>query len=167
MNKFEKVSFEQFCKDFFKTQQGNVSQEELLEIYNNIKLPQRATKGSAGYDFFSPFHLQLDNEYITFPTGIRWVTDNPNLVLLLLPRSGLGFKFGTHLRNTVGVIDSDYCNADNGGHIMVKLAAQEQNIVEAGKGIMQGIIVPYVLADNDTDPTALRSGGFGSTTEVK
>lgn len=167
MNKFEKVSFEQFYKDFFETQQCEISREELLEIYNNIKLPQRATEGSAGYDFFSPFGINLDNEYITIPTGIRWVTDSPNLVLLLFPRSGLGFKYGVHLRNTTGVIDSDYCNADNSGHIMVKIAAQNQCSIGAGKGLIQGIIVPCVFTDIDTHPTAKRIGGFGSTTEVQ
>ena len=90
MNKFEKVPFDQFVKDFFNTQSftpDEVSEDTLLEIYNNIKLPQRATKVSAGYDFYSPFDLALDNEYLTIPTGIRWVCDNPNYVLLLLPRS--------------------------------------------------------------------------------
>lgn len=48
--KFEKVSFEQFKKDFQKN--FNVNDEEVKEIYNKIKLPVRATKASAGYDFF-------------------------------------------------------------------------------------------------------------------
>lgn len=167
MNKFEKVSFEQFCEDFFEIQQIELPQEELLEIYNDIKLPQRATTASAGYDFYSPFGLELDNEYITIPTGIRWVCDDPNLVLLLVPRSGLGFKYGVHLRNTIGVIDADYCNAANSGHIMAKIAAEEPCQVDTGKGFIQGIIVPYIFTNTDTHPTAQRTGGFGSTTEVQ
>lgn len=165
MIKFEKVPFDQFYKDFFNTQQIDVSREVLLEIYDNIKLPQRATKVSAGYDFYSPFDLELDNEYITLPTGIRWVCDDPNYVLLLLPRSGLGFKYGVQLRNTVGVIDADYANAENYGHIMAKIAAEETCDVNRGQGFMQGIIVPFAAIDDEEEITRTRTGGFGSTTE--
>lgn len=165
MIKFEKVPFDQFYKDFFNTQKIDVSREVLLEIYDNIKLPQRATKVSAGYDFYSPFDLELDNEYITLPTGIRWVCDDPNYVLLLLPRSGLGFKYGVQLRNTVGVIDADYANAENYGHIMAKIAAEETCDVNRGQGFMQGIIVPFAAIDDEEEITRTRTGGFGSTTE--
>lgn len=165
MIKFEKVPFDQFYKDFFNTQKIDVSREVLLEIYDNIKLPQRATKVSAGYDFYSPFDLELDNEYITLPTGIRWVCDDPNYVLLLLPRSGLGFKYGVQLRNTVGVIDADYANAENYGHIMAKIAAEETCDVNRGQGFMQGIIVPFAAIDDEKEITRTRTGGFGSTTE--
>lgn len=165
MIKFEKVPFDQFYKDFFNTQQIDVSREVLLEIYDNIKLPQRATKVSAGYDFYSPFDLELDNEYITLPTGIRWVCDDPNYVLLLLPRSGLGFKYGVQLRNTVGVIDADYANAENYGHIMAKIAAEENCDINRGQGFMQGIIVPFAAIDDEKEITRTRTGGFGSTTE--
>lgn len=165
MIKFEKVPFDQFYKDFFNTQQIDVSREVLLEIYDNIKLPQRATKVSAGYDFYSPFDLELDNEYITLPTGIRWVCDDPNYVLLLLPRSGLGFKYGVQLRNTVGVIDADYANAENYGHIMAKIAAEENCDINRGQGFMQGIIVPFAAIDDEEEVTRIRTGGFGSTTE--
>ena len=166
MLKFEKVPYDQFYKDFVKTQGFEPEQDALLEIYNNIKLPQRATTVSAGYDFYSPFDLDLDNEYITIPTGIRWICDNSNYVLLIVPRSGLGFKYGVQLRNTVGVIDADYANADNFGHIMAKIAAEEECEVQRGQGLVQGIIVPVAAVDDETTITRTRTGGFGSTTEV-
>ena len=51
--KFEKVSFEQFKKDF-KDCFENFSDGHIESIYEQIKLPKRATKYSAGYDFKSP-----------------------------------------------------------------------------------------------------------------
>ena len=49
--RFEKVSYEQFesawADAFGKS-------ENIKEIYDNIKLPKRATSGSAGYDFYIP-----------------------------------------------------------------------------------------------------------------
>ena len=70
--KFEKVSFEQFKKDWLDTFNRALTDEELLEIYDNIQLPKRATKGSAGYDFKSPLDFTLaPGSSIKIPTGIR------------------------------------------------------------------------------------------------
>ena len=51
--KFEKVTFETFYKDLEKCY-INLPKEEAMELYNNIKLPERKTSGSAGYDFYTP-----------------------------------------------------------------------------------------------------------------
>ena len=118
--KFEKVSFEQFKKDW----QGEHPQDTddmIKEIYDGIRLPKRATAGSAGYDFFAPAAFTLKPGQMTkILTGIRARIDD-GWVLKLYPRSGLGFKFRLQLNNTVGIIDSDYYGSDNEGHIQVKL----------------------------------------------
>ena len=103
--RFEKVSFNQYLESF-----DNKSEEEIKEIYDSIMLPKRATKGSAGYDFYAPFDIDLKpGETIKVPTGIRVYMED-NYVLKLYPRSGLGFKYRLQLNNTVGIIDSDYYN---------------------------------------------------------
>ena len=83
-------------------------------------------------------------------------------------RSGLGFKYRLQLNNTVGIIDSDYYFSDNEGHIFAKLTndGKEQKTVEVvqGQGFMQGIFVPFGITVDD-DATAIRNGGFGSTTK--
>lgn len=126
--RFEKVSFRQFSDGWDDTFQAiekgenkDQSKETLKEIYDRIKLPRRATAGSAGYDFFAPVDIILNpGETIKIPTGIRvWM--EPEWVLKCYPRSGLGFKFRLQLNNTVGIIDSDYYNSDNEGHIFAKL----------------------------------------------
>lgn len=135
--------------------------------YEDLKLPTRATKYSAGYDFFMPYSVQMPPEStIVIPTGIRWVTEpeDMNHVLLLMPRSGLGFKYGLRLSNTIGVIDADYYNSDNEGHIMLKLHNPSSQIVTLGKGtgFVQGIITKYTTVDGDKVTTE-RNGGMGST----
>ncbi|MGN0108247.1 MAG: deoxyuridine 5'-triphosphate nucleotidohydrolase [Hominilimicola sp.] len=160
---FEKVSFEQFKKDWadaFYTTDG------IEEIYNDIKLPKRATAGSAGYDFYTPFAFDLrPGESIKIPTGIR-VKINDGWVLKLYPRSGLGFKFRVQMNNTVGIIDSDYYNSDNEGHIFCKIMndTNEDKTVSLNKGagFCQGIFVEYGITFDD-DVTDERNGGFGST----
>ena len=131
---------------------------------NEITLPKRATTGSAGYDFVSPIEVTVEpGETALIPTGIRAEME-PGWVLLLFPRSSLGFKHSLRLANTVGVIDSDYAFAKNEGHIMVKLRNPLSVPVTIGKGdrFCQGIFLPYGTAEED-EVTAGRVGGFGST----
>ena len=161
--RFEKVSFEQFKKDYESTFGSN---ENILDIYNNIKLPKRATKGSAGYDFFAPFSFGLKaKESIKIPTGIRSFIED-GWVLKIYPRSGLGFKFKVQLDNTVGIIDNDYFYSSNEGHIMIKLTNDNNNSLDVsineGNGFAQGIFVEYgITYDDEVDE--VRNGGFGST----
>lgn len=158
--KFEKVSMKQF-KD-------GCGRPDAEEIYNGIKLPRRATAGSAGYDFYAPYAITLaPGETAKIPTGIR-VLIEPGWVLKLYPRSGLGFKYRLQLNNTVGIIDSDYSDSDNEGHIFIKITndSNEGKTLEipAGTGFAQGIFVEYgITVDDDAD--GARNGGFGSTTK--
>ena len=164
---FEKVSLAQFEKDWIDTF-GNDGYYVITDIYNNIKLPKRATKGSAGYDFFAPIDITLQpNSTIKIPTGIR-VKMEEGWVLKCYPRSGLGFKYRLQLDNTVPVIDSDYFYSDNEGHIFAKITndTKEGKIVKvkAGDGFMQGIFVEYGITVDD-NVEEIRNGGFGSTTK--
>lgn len=164
---FEKVSFEEFEKQMRKISLYEyATKHEIYEIYDKVSLPRRATKGSAGYDFFAPFDIRLEKgTSIQFPTGIR-VHMPKDVALLIYPRSGLGFKHRIQLDNTVGVIDSDYINADNEGHIQAKLTCDSKTSdfvkIEAGKGFAQGIFTP-VLFTKDDNATERRTGGLGST----
>ena len=143
------------------------SQEEVKSIYDSLKLPRRATKGSAGYDFYTPIDICLKpGESIKIPTGIRCEMDE-GWVLMIYPRSGLGFKYRLQLNNTVGIIDSDYYYSDNEGHIFIKMTndSNEGKTVEvnAGQGIAQGVFMQYGIVEDD-DVIDVRNGGFGSTT---
>ena len=165
--KFEKVSFEQFLKDYQSTY-PKMKEEEIKSIYEEINLPKRATTGSAGYDFFAPISLHIKpGEECLVPTGIR-VQMQENYVLMIFPRSSLGFKYRLQLNNTVGIIDSDYYNAKNEGHIFCKLTNdthQDKLVeVEKGAGMVQGIFVPFGITIDD-EVTSERVGGFGSTTK--
>ena len=118
--KFEKVSRKQFQNDYLNSF-PELTLKNIDLIYDLVKLPKRATTGSAGYDFYAPFDIELaPGETIKVPTGIRCkIVDG--WVLTMYPRSGLGFKFRLQLNNTVGIIDADYYGSSNEGHIYVKL----------------------------------------------
>ena len=163
--KFYKVSFQQFQEGWTDTF-GPEDKSRIQEIYDGIRLPARATKGSAGYDFFAPAAFTLKpGETVKIPTGIRAEMEE-EWVLKCYPRSGLGFKSRLQLNNTVGIIDSDYFYSDNEGHIFAKITndTNEGKTVEipAGTGFMQGIFVEYGITVDD-QAEGIRNGGFGST----
>lgn len=165
--KFHKVSYEQF-KEGYVDVFGCVEEADIQKVYEEIKLPKRATKGSAGYDFYAPASITLKpGETIKVPTGIRAEMEW-DWVLKLYPRSGLGFKYRLQLNNTVGIIDSDYFYSDNEGHIFVKITndTNEGRTVEipGGTGFAQGIFIEYGITVDD-EATEVRNGGFGSTTK--
>lgn len=151
--KFELISKDQWLKD-----------EQVLSDYEKVKLPTRATTGSAGYDISTPTAVKLmPGESAVINTGIRAKINN-GWVLTLFPKSGLGFKFKTRLANTCGIIDEDYYNSDNEGHIKVKLCNEGGKILELaeGKAFCQGIFLPYGITEDD-EVVGIRNGGFGST----
>lgn len=196
---FEKVSLEQFKKDMHEhikdyvrrygivdrypellSSDDTIVTDEMFDkfcesIYQNIKLPARATHKSAGYDFFIPFAMKLRRkENIIIPTGIRCsMLDGYSLDIY--PKSGLGFKYNLKICNTIGIVDADYYDSSNEGHIMVKLEnvgypgikLGESPHIEfpEGKSFVQGIFHEVFQASNDEDNSELktRDGGFGST----
>ena len=161
--RFKKVSKEQFLEGT----EGILISPDAEKAYEELMLPKRATKGSAGYDFFTPYPITIaPGETVKIPTGIRvWMEEE--WVLKCYPRSGLGFKYRLQLNNTVGIIDSDYYYSDNEGHIFAKLTNDTNEgktiSLKAGEGFMQGIFVEYGITLDD-DAKGIRNGGFGSTT---
>ena len=144
--------------------QFDIAFEKYAEV--KIKLAKRSTKESAGYDVYAPFDIHLKpNEDIKIPTGLRAYMQ-PGEVLLVFPRSGLGFKYYTRIANTIGVIDSDYYFSDNEGHIFVKLRNEgDKDLnIKQGEAFCQMIFMPFLLVDGDDFENGNnRNGGFGST----
>jgi len=163
MIKFEKVSKEEFVNDskkFFP----QLSESDIETAYENITLPRRSSKGSAGYDIYTPFGFLLDthDQTITIPTGIRAVMPS-NMFLAVVPRSGMGFKTGSSLANTIGIIDSDYIVSPNEGHIMLKIVYGFNSVTaEPGDRVAQGIFLKYYITDDDK-VAGVRKGGLGSS----
>lgn len=183
--RFEKVSYKQWEKDYmeriakysiaFEPNNINSQYEACAAAYEQITLPTRATPGSAGYDFYLPYNVTVpyrftaDNDTLLLPTGIRWVVENNNpVVLKLYIRSSMGIKKNMVLANGTGIIDADYCKAVNEGHIMIAVKMPKYPFVidEPNIRIAQGIISNYLVVDNDIVVETAddsRKGGFGST----
>lgn len=161
--KFEKVSFEQFRRDV-EANFPSLSLSEIERAYTLITLPKRSTKASAGYDFVSPLSFSLEpNKFILLPSGIR-ANINSAFVLTIVPRSSLGLKYQLMLANTTGIIDADYYNAKNEGHIMFPLINRGTKTFACmeKERIVQGIFLRYYLAEEE-EVISERHGGFGSS----
>ncbi len=162
---FERVSysiFQESCAAF----PAGIDDSAGRELYDRIRLPQRATQGSAGYDFFLPFPLRLaPGESCSVPTGIRAKMEY-GWVLMIYPKSGLGFRYRLQLDNTVGIVDADYYGARNEGHIIIRVTndgkAGETLALDAGKAFAQGVFLEFGITCSDA-AAGERSGGFGST----
>lgn len=163
--KFEKVSREQFVLGWMNAFNTGIG---MYDAYDEVKLPKRATTGSAGYDFYALKDVELKpGETAIMATGVR-VKIEEGWVLKLYPRSGMGFKYRLQLNNTVGIIDSDYYYSDNEGHIFIKITNDSREgktlLIHQGDAFAQGVFVEYGITVDD-DATEVRNGGFGSTSK--
>lgn len=138
-----------------------------------VIMPARATKLSAGYDIFNntgeDITINPGEICEKFTTKIyAYMLEDE--VLMVYPRSGLGFKYSVRLANTVGIIDADYLLSDNEGEIFVRLHNQGNSplVIKKDEAFAQAIFTKWLLVDGD-DYTkgADRNGGLGSTTGKK
>ena len=162
--RFEKISLDEWCNYWESHWPHTYPKEEIVDMYEHIQLPKAGSPFAAGHDFYIPLDVIIPaNCKALLPTGIRWVTveEDKDKFLMIVPRSGLGTKFGMRLTNTVGIIDADYCLAANEGHIMASVVVDKELVLNAGDRFMQGILMQYYRCGEASNTT--RSGGFGST----
>lgn len=136
-------------------------------IKTKFSLPKYATEKSAGVDLKACINKPLTllaGETVLIPTGIAVHIDDPNAAATLLPRSGLGHKFGIVLGNLVGLIDADYQ-----GEVFISCwnRSEEPYTITVGEHIAQMIFVPIIRAEFEEVKEFTESnrgtGGFGST----
>lgn len=158
MRRFEKIKYEQFCSDI-----GSKCN------YDEYKLPMRATRLSACYDFYCLYDLVIHpGEAVKVPTGVK-VLMNDDEAFLLYVRSSVGFKYNVRLTNQVGIIDSDYySNVTNDGHMWFCLQnhGDIDFVVKKGEAFGQGMFIKYLVTDDD-NASLERTYGFGSTSKER
>ena len=136
---------------------------EFKKLDGNATKPERATKGSAGYDIAASEEVIIQpGEIKLVHTGLA-VQLGHDEVLKLYDRSSNPVKRGIALINSVGIIDSDYYPNEFKGLFMN--ISKEPVTIAKGQRIMQGVFVKYLTTDDD-NAKGERTGGFGSTGEV-
>lgn len=167
--RFEKVSYEAFMKDLTRHGFGWMPEDEKKKAWEGIKLPERKTKFSAGYDIVTPIDFFIrPHGKVTIPTGIKVYfapEEARSFHLELYIRSSVGITRGVVMSNQTGVIDADYYgNEDNEGCMLIALTNTNSHQVKfrAGERIIQGIFAIHGLTSDD-NASGLRTGGVGST----
>ncbi len=137
------------------------------KLRENAVLPKRATPQSAGADLCACLDAPVvipAGETVMIPTGLAVQPSDPQVALLIYPRSGLAAKHGITLANAVGVVDSDYR-----GEICVPLhnlsgsdftVTPEMRIAQL---VVTPVLFPQITETDVLDETLRGSGGFGSS----
>lgn len=133
-----------------------------------FSLPQASTNHAAGYDFYFPLKEEITiypHDTKIIPTGVRCEFLDPSYFLAIFVRSSMGIKHGIQLANQTGIIDADYYESENEGHIMAALYnnSDYEFTLKPGDRFIQGIFIPYGLSENGNDKRVQRTGGIGST----
>ena len=139
--------------------------EKVNKITEDIKLPERSTLNSAGYDFFAIKDVTLPAKKLTrVMTGVKCELMS-NQVLILANRSSNPSKKGLILANGIGVVDADYYgNPDNDGEMGFEFynILDEDVVIKKGEKLGQGIIMKFDKTEDDY-VTNVRKSGWGST----
>ncbi|NLZ61581.1 MAG: dUTP diphosphatase [Acholeplasmataceae bacterium] len=141
---------------------------EIVSAYQKegIRLPKRSTINSAGYDLEAAVSAVIPPKNpAVIPTGIKAFMAKDE-VLIITPRSSLFSKKKLIMTNSVGIIDADYYNnPDNEGHIRILLynLGDLPTEIKKGERLVQAVFTKFLLAGNEENPGATRTGGIGST----
>ncbi len=137
-----------------------------LNESNDLYRPEKATKGSAGFDLLASINDSLEigaGKSLLVPCGFSLQMPN-NFEAQVRPRSGLALKNSVTVLNSPGTIDSDYR-----GEICVILINHGQMSFKITRGMRIAQIIfketPEVnlVEVDELDNTKRGSGGFGST----
>ncbi len=143
-----------------------MKQLPVKRLHRDAVLPAYMSDGAAAMDVCACLEEDvtiLPGERVLIPTGFAIAAER-GTVALLFARSGLAYKSGISLANSVGVIDSDYR-----GEVKVALINRSADpfVVSHGMRIAQLAILPFLTCPpvevEDLDETARSAGGFGST----
>ena len=133
-------------------------------LHFNFNKPTKGTQGAGAYDLYMPVSGVIEENGIC-KVGLGFAAEVPeDHIALIVPRSGMGAKYGIELNNSCGVIDSDYR-----GEWIATLRTKDGKAFQwnAGERLLQFVLVPVIsveleIADELSD-TERGTGGFGSS----
>lgn len=138
-------------------------QVKVKKLSAHAILPTYATDGSGAMDLYAVRKWNDKPDVVTYETGLSFEVP-PGYSMLVLSRSGHGFKSDLRLSNCVGLIDSDYR-----GGVMVNIRADGEATadLDLSKAIAQFIIVETprieLIEVEKLGETDRGTAGFGST----
>lgn len=130
----------------------NVEIKLLHENYKNKTwdIPNYKTSHSAGFDL----RAAIDKKLVIYPNtksekislGLSIWLNDPSIMLVFVPKSGLGCNYDQILGNTIGIVDADYQGELK---VCIKNNGNDSIIINPGDFVCQGIIMPILRIDFD------------------
>jgi len=135
-------------------------------------LPAYHSDMAAGLDLRAcidaPLAIAPQAPAVMVPSGVAILINRPDVVALVLARSGLGAKLGIVLGQAVGTIDPDYA-----GPWLIPLVNRNAIgtppvVINPGERIAQAVFLPLLrptfrVVEDFSVATQRGAGGFGST----
>ncbi len=147
------------------TRSGEARRVKIKRIDPTLPLPQYATAGAVGFDFFCREKTHVPAQGIVLIPANVILKVPAGYMLIVAARSSLAAKKGLMLGNGVGIIDRDYAGEGDEIKIQAYNFTRRSVIVEKGERIAQGILVKIGHAqwqEVKKMPQKPR-GGFGTT----
>jgi dUTP pyrophosphatase len=135
-------------------------------------LPAFHSDMAAGLDLRAcidaPLAIEPQAPAVMVPSGVAILINRPDVVALVLARSGLGAKLGIVLGQAVGTIDPDYAGPWLIPLVNRNAAGTPPVVINPGDRIAQAVFLPLLrprfrVVDDFSTRTARGAGGFGST----
>ena len=138
---------------------------KIKRIDKSLPLPEYKTGGSVAFDLYSRIDETIEpGEFKMLPSNLMVATPE-GYMLMLSARSSSAKKKGLTMRNSVGIIDQDYCGDEDEIHMMVHNFSNQTAQIQKGERIAQATFIKVDIAEfEEVNKMSDNSrGGFGST----
>ncbi|MBM3237316.1 dUTP diphosphatase [Candidatus Poribacteria bacterium] len=138
---------------------------KIKRIDKNLPLPVYETSGSVGFDLLCREEVTINPSEIALIPANVIVEIPPGYMLMVTLRSSTPKKYGLLMPHGVGIIDNDYCGAEDEIKIQVYNFTANPVTVKRGDKIAQGIFTKVDKAQWEEVERMNQQtrGGFGST----
>ncbi len=131
------------------------------------RLPEKASPGAVGWDVFALEDTLIPpQEQVLVRTGLVIEAPYP-YAMFLFPRSSLFRKKGLIFPHSAGIIDFDYCGAEDELRVPVLNLRKDPVEIKAGERIGQLVFLKALVEAEWEEvlepPSRASRGGFGST----
>ena len=139
---------------------------KIKRIDKSLPLPVYETAGAVAFDLMARVDTEIGvGELVRVPTNI--IVETPKgFMLMLAPRSSMpSRKPGLISPHSIGIVDQDYCGADDEILFQVQNIGKEPVTVSRGEKIGQAVFVKIdkMEIEEVEEVGATSRGGFGST----
>jgi len=138
---------------------------KIKRIDKSLPMPEYHTDGSVAFDLYIREDAIVPADSFRLLPANFIVETPPGYMLMVTTRSSSAKKKGLNMRNSVGIVDQDYCGNDDELHLMLQNLTDKDIEVKRGERLAQGIFVRIDTAEwKEVDDMQNKNrGGFGST----